>query len=226
MTPLDLPLDLNITIVLKLLLAATLGGMIGLEREIHRKPAGLRTNMFICLGSALFTILSTQVVSGTEHDPGRIAAQIITGIGFIGAGAIIRERGTVVGLTTAATIFVVASVGMAVGMGLYVTSLFATVIILLALSILGWAEKRLSLKTRPVAFRLTTGRLEEAMSAANRTLGELKVPMQHFQVFRVGQDFVMEFDADVSHAQEQAILAKLGTLEARCEVVPLDFQRE
>lgn len=226
MTALDLPLDLDITIVLKLLLAATLGGMIGLEREIHRKPAGLRTNMFICLGSALFTILSAQVVSGTGHDPGRIAAQIITGIGFIGAGAIIRERGSVVGLTTAATIFVVASVGMAVGMGLYVTSLFATVIILLALSILGWAEKRLSLKTRPVAFRLTTGRLEEAMSTANRALGELKVPMQHFQVFRVGQDFVMEFDADVSHVQEQAILAKLGTLDARCEVVPLDFQRE
>ena len=76
----DFPLDLNITIVIKLLLAATLGGIIGLEREIHRKPAGLRTNMFICLGSALFTILSAQVVSGTAHDPGRIAAQIITGI--------------------------------------------------------------------------------------------------------------------------------------------------
>lgn len=226
MTALNLPLDLNFTIAFKLLLAATLGGMIGLERELHRKPAGLRTNMFICLGSALFTILSAQMVSGTANDPGRIAAQIITGIGFIGAGAIIRERGSVVGLTTAATIFVVASVGMTVGMGLYLTSLFATVIILLALSILGWAEKRLSLKTRPVAFRLTTGRLEEAMSTANRTLNELKVPMQHFQVFRVGQDFVMEFDADVSHAQAQAILAKLGTLEARCEVVPLDYQRE
>jgi putative Mg2+ transporter-C (MgtC) family protein len=222
----DFPLDLNITIVLKLLLAATLGGLIGLEREIHRKPAGLRTNLFICLGSALFTILSTEVVSGTAHDPGRIAAQIITGIGFIGAGAIIRERGSVVGLTTAATIFVVASVGMAVGMGLYVTGLFATVIILLALSILGWAEKRLSLKTQPVAFRLTTANLEAVMTLANRTMRELKVPMQHFQVFRVGQDFVMEFDADISHVQQQAILEKLSTLEARCEVVPLDFQRE
>jgi putative Mg2+ transporter-C (MgtC) family protein len=186
----------------------------------------LRTNLFICLGSALFTILSAQVVTGTGHDPGRIAAQIITGIGFIGAGAIIRERGSVVGLTTAATIFVVASVGMAVGMGLYGTGLFATVIILSALSILGWAEKRLSLKTRPVAFRLTTANLDTVMSTANRTLRELKVPMQHFQVLRVGPDFVMEFDAEVSHAQEQAILEKLSTLEGRCEVVPLDFQRE
>jgi putative Mg2+ transporter-C (MgtC) family protein len=222
----DFPLDLDIAIVIKLLLAATLGGMIGLEREIHRKPAGLRTNMFICMGSALFTVLSAQAVAGTAHDPGRIAAQIITGIGFIGAGAIIRERGSVVGLTTAATIFVVASVGMAIGMGLYVTGFFTTVVILLALSILGWAEKRLSLKTRPVAFRLTTPELEAAMSTANRTLNELKIPMQHFQVFRVGQNFVMEFDADISHAQQQAILEKLSTLDARCEVVPLDFQRE
>ncbi len=226
MAAFDFPLDLDITIVIKLLLAATLGGMIGLEREIHRKPAGLRTNMFICMGSALFTILSAQVVAGTVHDPGRIAAQIITGIGFIGAGAIIRERGSVVGLTTAATIFVVASVGMAIGMGLYGTGLFATVIILSGLSLLGWAEKRLSLKTRPVAFRLTTPELEAAMSTANHTLNELKIPMQHFQVFRVGQNFVMEFDADISHAQQQAILEKLSTLEARCEVVPLDFQRE
>lgn len=222
----DLPLDLNITIVLKLLIAAALGGLIGLEREIHRKPAGLRTNMFICLGSALFTILSAEVVAGTTNDPGRIAAQIITGIGFIGAGAIIRERGSVVGLTTAATIFVVASVGMAVGMGMYVTGFFATVVILLALSFLGWAEKRLSLKTRPVAFRLTTANLETVMSGANRAMTELKIPMQHFQVFHVGQDFVMEFDAEVSHAQQQAIVEKLGALEARCEVVPLDFQRE
>lgn len=226
MAALGLSLELEVTIAVKLLLAAALGGLIGLEREIHRKPAGLRTNLFICLGSALFTILSAQAVTGTAHDPGRIAAQIITGIGFIGAGAIIRERGSVVGLTTAATIFVVASVGMAIGMGLYGTGLFATVIILSALSLLGWAEKRLSLKTRPVAFRLTTANLDTVMSTANRTLRELKVPMQHFQVLRVGQDFVMEFDAELSHAQEQAILEKLSTLEARCEVVPLDFQRE
>ena len=221
-----MPVDLNLSIVIKLLLAATLGGLIGLERELHRKPAGLRTNMFICLGSAMFTILSAYIVGGTANDPGRIAAQIITGIGFIGAGAIIRDRGNVVGLTTAATIFVVASVGMAVGMGLYITAFFTTVVILLALSFLGWAEGRLSLKTRAIAFRLTTANLDTVMSGANRAMTELKIPMQHFQVFRVGQDFVMEFDAEISHAQQQAILGKLGTLDARCEVVPLDFQKE
>jgi putative Mg2+ transporter-C (MgtC) family protein len=226
MAGVEFQLDLDLTIVVKLLLASVLGGLIGLERELHRKPAGLRTNMFICLGSALFTILSAHVAEAAGTDPGRIAAQIIAGIGFIGAGAILRERGSVVGLTTAATIFVVASIGMAVGMGLYVTAFFTTVVILLALSLLGWAEGRFSLKTRLVAFRLTTSNLEPVMAGANRALTELKVPMQHFQVYRVGADFVLEFDADVSHAQQQAILEKFGALDARCEVVQLDAARE
>ncbi|MGH9789869.1 MAG: MgtC/SapB family protein [Candidatus Acidiferrales bacterium] len=222
----DLTMDLDVSAVLKLLVAAALGGAIGLERELHRKPAGLRTNMLICIGSALFTILSIHIAEGTGHDPGRISAQIITGIGFIGAGAIIRERGSVTGLTTAATIFVVASVGMTAGMGLYITATFVTGVILLSLSLLGWLENRLSLKTRPVAFRLTTSNLENVMAGANRALAELKIPMQHFQLFHVGPDYMMEFDADVSHSQQQAILEKLGHLDARCEVIPLEFQRE
>src|SRR5271157_1306091 len=114
----------------RLLLAALLGGIIGLERQLRHKPAGLRTNMFICFGSALFTVLS-QKLAGTPADSARIAAQIITGIGFIGAGSILRTRASVTGLTTAATLFVVASVGMAAGGGLYLTAVFATVIILI-----------------------------------------------------------------------------------------------
>src|SRR5712692_1992735 len=108
----------QITILVKLLLAAGLGGAVGLEREFHRKPAGLRTSMFICLGSALFTILSDEIGRRFGGDHARVASQLIPGIGFIGAGAILRERGSVVGLTTAATIFVLAAVGMAVGTGM------------------------------------------------------------------------------------------------------------
>src|SRR5258708_6075137 len=95
----------------RLLVAAILGGIIGLERQLRHKPAGLRTNMFICFGAAMFTILSKQL-AGTESDSARIAAQIIPGIGFIGAGSILHARASVTGLTTAATIFVVASVGI------------------------------------------------------------------------------------------------------------------
>src|SRR4030088_1927503 len=120
----------------RLSLAAILGGVIGLERQPRHKPAGLRTNMFICFGAAMFTVLSKQL-AGTESDSARIAAQIIPGIGFIGAGSILHARASVTGLTTAATIFVVASVGMAAGGGLYLTAVFATGIILISLEVLG-----------------------------------------------------------------------------------------
>src|SRR5204863_7497111 len=99
------------TTILRLTVAAILGGIIGLERELKHKPAGLRTNMFICFGSALFTVLSDVLAGQHTGDHTRIAAQIIPGIGFIGAGSILHSRGLVTGLTTAATLFVVASVG-------------------------------------------------------------------------------------------------------------------
>ena len=219
--------DLTYVIVFRLLLAAALGGVVGLERELRRKPAGLRTNMFICMGSALFTVLSDEVsrrFGDVSHT--RIVSNLIPGIGFLGAGAIIRERGSVVGLTTAATIFVIASVGMAVGAGLYLTAVFTGLLILVTLSLLGWLEDRFSLKTRLVTFRLTTPKLEELMERTTKVLQEMKVGMQHFQVFRVGADHVFEFDADVSHTQQQQITEKLSALAARCEVVPAESQRE
>ena len=213
--------------IYRLLLAAALGGVIGLERQIRRKPAGLRTNMFICMGSALFTLLSDQIaVRFGDSGSTRIVSNLIPGIGFIGAGAIIRERGTVVGLTTAATIFVVASVGMAVGAGLWMTAIFATLVILLVLVALGWAEERFSLKAHEMTFRLTPDHLDKVMAGAHQILEQMKVAMQHFQVLRVGPDFVIEFDAEVSHAQQRLIFGKLCALEARCEVVPAGLQRE
>ena len=94
--------------IVRLVIAAILGGIIGLERQLRNKPAGLRTNMFICFGSAMFTIMSDQLASGYGGDHTRVAAQIIPGIGFIGAGSILHAKGSVTGLTTAATLFVVA----------------------------------------------------------------------------------------------------------------------
>ncbi len=133
---------------LRLLVAALLGGFIGLERELKRRPAGLRTNMFICFGAAMFTILSSELAGAVVGDHTRIAAQIIPGIGFIGAGSILHARtGGVTGLTTAATIFVVASIGMACGGGFYGLAIFAGVLIFIALRLLGWAETQFSLKS-------------------------------------------------------------------------------
>ena len=138
--------DLDLRIVSKLLLASILGGLVGLERELRRKPAGLRTNMFICIGSTLFTLLSDEIADRFGGDHVRIVSQLIPGIGFIGAGAIIHEAGSVTGLTTAATIFVVASVGMAIGGGLYMTAIFSTLLIVAVLVLLGWAEARFESK--------------------------------------------------------------------------------
>src|SRR5215471_5366260 len=219
--------DLTATISARLLLGAALGGVVGLERQLRRKPAGLRTNMFICMGSALFTVLSEEISHRFgDASPTRIVSNLIPGIGFIGAGAIIRERGSVVGLTTAATVFVVASMGMAVGAGLYLTASFAGLLILLALSLLGWAEDRLSLKTRALTFRVTTPHLEEAMARTSQLLKELNVAMEHFRVFHVGKEFVMEFDAEVSYNQQHELISRLSGLGMRSEVMPLEAQRE
>jgi putative Mg2+ transporter-C (MgtC) family protein len=131
----------------RLVLAAVLGGAVGLERELFEKPAGLRTNVLICVGAALFTHLSVQFTSWgssiSPADPGRIAAQIVSGIGFLGAGTIIQSRGHVTGLTTAATIWVVAAIGMAAGAGALAAAVGGTILILLVLAGLGAWERRL-----------------------------------------------------------------------------------
>ena len=130
--------DLNAVIVGRLLLAALLGGAVGLERELRHKPAGLRTMMLISIGAALFTVMSYEMAGDVGGDHTRIAAQIIPGIGFIGAGVVMRDRGSVLGITSAATIFVVASVGMAVGAGMLATAILATLMVLVALVALGY----------------------------------------------------------------------------------------
>jgi putative Mg2+ transporter-C (MgtC) family protein len=127
-------MNIDLEMALRLLLAAFLGGIIGLQRELSGKEAGLRTNILICLGSALFTILS--IYGFPNSDPARVAAGVATGIGFIGAGVILhRNGGVVTGLTTAATIWAVASIGMAAGAGLYIVSAVATALVLVILVI-------------------------------------------------------------------------------------------
>ncbi len=147
-----------------LVLAVALGGVIGLERELHGKPAGLRTNILICVGAALFTQLS-QSMAQFVGDPTRIAAQIVTGVGFLGAGTILHSRGYVIGLTSAATIWLVAAIGMAVGSGAILESVGSTVLVLLVLTVLGRIEKfltthqevsRVTLEIEPEPERVTS----------------------------------------------------------------------
>jgi putative Mg2+ transporter-C (MgtC) family protein len=126
----------DLELIQRLVLAAALGAVLGLERELRQKSAGLRTNILIAMGSALFTLVSIEIAEAHGSDPGRIAAQIVTGIGFLGAGAIIRTGGSVQGLTTAATVWVNAAVGVAAGAGEYHLALMATGVTVIVLLVL------------------------------------------------------------------------------------------
>jgi putative Mg2+ transporter-C (MgtC) family protein len=147
----------------RLIVAAALGGAIGVEREMKHRPAGLRTNMFMCFGAALFTMLSA-LLAGSGQDQTRIAAQIIAGIGFIGAGSILHSRGGVQGVTTAATIFVVAAIGMCTGAGLMIPATLATVLVIFGLLILGLLEQRVFVRPYSAAYQAQAESTEELYS--------------------------------------------------------------
>lgn len=136
----------QLDLVIRLLVAAVVGALVGLEREIHGHPAGMRTHLLVALGSALFTVLSAHGFGaggpGAPVDPTRIAAQIVTGIGFLGAGAIVKEGATIKGLTTAASLWATAALGMAVGAGAHLLGAVATAIVLFSLWPLHWVEDR------------------------------------------------------------------------------------
>src|SRR5437763_745975 len=181
------------TSLTRLVLAAILGGLIGLERELKHRPAGLRTTMFICFGAAMFTVLSS-ALAGVPSDASRIAAQIIPGIGSIGAGSILHNRGLTSGLTTAATLFVVASVGMAVGGGLYVTAAFATGVVLLALFALGHLERTFNLKTLLTSYEVTGGSVDEITQEVNRILEHKHRLMQNVESGSTREHIRLHFD--------------------------------
>ncbi|HEU4988170.1 MAG: MgtC/SapB family protein [Gemmatimonadota bacterium] len=173
--------SLQLSLFAKLAMAALLGGAIGLEREIAGKPAGLRTNILICMGAALFMHLSIAVgeigFSAPDGHPygdvTRIAAQIVTGVGFIGAGTIMQARGTVIGLTSAATIWMVAAIGSALGAGYYVGALGAGAMVMVVLGGLGWLEQRVRRvrRTASATIRVSPGTPVDEIERVLRGVG-------------------------------------------------------
>jgi len=197
------------TSLARLALAAVLGGIIGLERELRHRPAGLRTNMFICFGAALFTILSDALAVEHLGDHTRISAQIIPGIGFIGAGSILHSRGLTTGLTTAATLFVVASVGMATGGGLYLTAIFATGLVLAALFSLGHLELTFNLKTLLTSYEVTGASVEEITQEVNRILEHEYRMMQNVVSGSTSQHVRLQFDVSGCNREQKSLLREL-----------------
>lgn len=136
-----------ISVVIKIFFSVLLGGLIGMERELHRHEAGLRTHILVCLGSTLIMLTSLYLFAIYKDvgpiDPSRIAASVVTGIGFIGAGAIIRYGMAVKGLTTAASLWITSAVGLAIGCGFYFAGIFATIVVLAVLLFLRKFERML-----------------------------------------------------------------------------------
>ncbi|HZQ95654.1 MAG TPA: MgtC/SapB family protein [Candidatus Sulfotelmatobacter sp.] len=194
--------------IVRLLMAAVLGGLIGLEREWKHRAAGLRTNMFICFGAAMFTLLS-QRLAGIPSDAARIAAQIIPGIGFIGAGSIIHNRGLTTGLTSAATIFVVASIGMAAGGGLYMTAMFATALVLLTLFALGHIEETFNLKLLTSSYEVTGATVEQVSGEVNRILESQHRLMQNVSAAATPQHVRLQFDVEGCNRDQKELFRQL-----------------
>lgn len=201
--------DYNMILLGRLLLASLLGGLIGLEREVHGRPAGFRTHLLVALGACLMMIVSEffSLKYGQQSsdlvirlDPSRVAAQIVVGIGFLGAGAIIKEGRAIRGLTTAACLWVVAGLGMAVGIGLYLPALMVTAIALLSLLVLKNVERLLQKDQYRILFIETTELpgFREKMKAL--------LASRHLEVV----EFTVEKDLVAGEARYTLTLAKCG----------------
>ena len=215
------------TAIYRLLWSMFLGALIGLERSIRKRPAGMRTSICVCLGAGLFTIMSAEYARLTgDTSTTRIASNIVQGIGFLGAGVILRERGSVVGLTTAATIFVEAAIGMAAGAGFYKISGLTTAILLFSLTAFFYIEDGLKLKCRYMLFRVATTSAVDMVPEVHRIFRDLKVKLDNFQVSTAGEKHLIQFDADVTHHQQEKVLAAMTRPGISVEMLPVERQSE
>jgi putative Mg2+ transporter-C (MgtC) family protein len=212
--------------IARLLMACAMGGIVGMEREWRHKASGLRTNMLICMGAALFTMLSPVLAGDIGTNKGQVASNIVQGIGFLGAGLILHTRNRVLGLTSAATVWVVAAVGMACGAGLYLVAAISTLIVYVALKFMGLFESRSGWKHVPVLYEVR-GTDEKMMFA-----GILAVlDRENLRLNLVGQEKLGEFvrvtfTVSASSARHKRLLAELIASKAGDKVVAFRDEEE
>ncbi len=193
--------------VKRLLMACAMGGLVGLERERRHKDSGLRTNMLICMAAALFTEMSEVLAGDGPGAKGQVAANIVQGVGFLGAGLILHGRSRVTGLTSAATVFVVAALGMTCGAGLYLEALIATVLVLAALTAIGAFEDKLGWKRFPMLYEV---RADVGTKPPRDTVGEAKA------------ERLAEASQAASHRMYSAIIKAMDRLGQRMHVLDHD----
>lgn len=198
---------------LRLGLAVLFGGMVGFERESHNRPAGFRTHILVCAGAALIMMVSAYGFSGMSNvDPARIAAQVVTGIGFLGAGTILRQRNSIRGLTTAASIWVVSGIGLATGIGFYAGAALTTVLVLISLLLLGRVDRIILSQRRLRGLVIRAVDQPGLMGRVAGVLGDMKINIR--QVDLGSLDYDEEIRSEVI-TMEFMLVIPLGLEPAR-----------
>jgi putative Mg2+ transporter-C (MgtC) family protein len=193
----------------RLLTACLLGGVIGLEREINRKSAGVRTNLLICMGAAFFTLLSAVLAGDTSPNKGQVASNIVQGIGFLGAGLIIHNRSRVSGLTSAASVWVVASIGMACGAGLYAAAAVAAIIVILALELVGFLERRGNLKGYALVYEARGRDQTQMLTSILDAMDKARERLSNVERDAIGELQRVSFAVIATNRQHQHLKEKL-----------------
>jgi putative Mg2+ transporter-C (MgtC) family protein len=203
------------TYVVRMLVALAIGGAIGLEREFKGKPAGIRTNMLMCFGACLIMIISIEVarMRGGTADPGRIAAQVVTGIGFLGAGTIIRSRFHVAGLTTAATIWVLSALGLAVGAGYLLLAVIGGLLITLTLTLVGYIERMLKKHHGYYVIQLDLESREGIVGAVLELFARRGITSTTQEINRSGDHWTAIFEYTVSLQKHKELIKDLSIHE-------------
>jgi putative Mg2+ transporter-C (MgtC) family protein len=193
----------------RLLLACALGGAIGLERELKHKSAGVRTNLLICMGAAFFTLLSPVLAGDIGTNRGQVASNIVQGIGFLGAGLILHNRSRVSGLASAASIWVVASIGMACGAGLYVAAVLGALIVILALAAVGFVEQNVNLKSYPVTYEARGNDQREMFRSILDALDHAGQRLTDVETNAIGELQRISFPIAATKSQHERLRAEL-----------------
>jgi putative Mg2+ transporter-C (MgtC) family protein len=199
----------------RLLVALVIGGAIGLEREFKGKPAGMRTNMLLCLGSCLIMIISIEVAQYAPRvaDPGRIAAQVITGIGFLGAGTIMRSRFHIVGLTTAATMWALTALGLAIGAGYILLSVVVAVLITGTLILIGFIETMLETKRSYHIIQVSFAIREGAVSEILEAFAAAKISSEELEMDRSGDTWRATFGYASSRERHRKLVERISAMD-------------
>jgi putative Mg2+ transporter-C (MgtC) family protein len=194
----------------RLMLACGLGGAIGLERELKHKSAGVRTNLLICMGAAFFTLLGSVLAGELSPNKGQVASNIVQGIGFLGAGLILHNHSRVSGLASAASIWVVASIGMACGAGLYVAASLGALIVIVALAAVGFVEQNVNLKIYPVTYEARGNDQTEMLRAILDAMDHARQRLTDVQTDAIGELQRVSFSIEATKRQHERLHADLN----------------